>query len=164
MLQRSAIHLTKMQVIALIAGITFAFCLMVAALFFLKFGGVNRLHDGQVPDVVAETLSVAVSGSTTSFPNVKIKQQMSFVNEHNALCKHYFYQTQAQNMQAIACFENGKWINAVTENVEGDNFGELFAVKDDETSKVAKLMHSKFLDAPLSQQQERERLHSLHKD
>lgn len=138
--------------------------MMIIILLYLKTGGVNRLHDGGVPDVVSETLSVAVSGSTTSFPRVKIKQQMSFVNEHKALCKHYFYKTQAQNMQAIACFEDGKWMNAVTEDVEGDTFGELLAAHQEEHSKVAKLMRSAFLETPLTQQQERTMLYSLQKN
>ena len=118
-----AINLSRKQVLAFIAMVSLGFAVMVVSLMFMRAGGFNRLHEGNVPDVVAETLSVAVSGSTTSFPDVKIKQQLSFVNERNVLCKHYFYQTQAQNMQAIACFENGKWVNEVAEAIESETFG-----------------------------------------
>lgn len=88
---------------------------LVTSMLQTPLAHVKDLEKGQVPSLVEETLSLGLSGSLTSFPSFSIEQKSAFVTQDKTLCKHYVFDAQAERVQAVACFRDGRWSNTMIE-------------------------------------------------
>lgn len=134
--------------------------ILSTAIFAIRWLSKDPLQLGNVPSLVGQSLSLGVSGSTTSFPNYQVKQQLAFVTPLEVLCKHYLFQKQKDAYQAIACFENGKWKNVMVEPLQNGNITKLDK-SEVANSNIYHYLSSNMTDRPISEKKEREYLRSI---
>ncbi len=102
--------------------------LLVGVAFYLNGGrhehNLLQLDVGKpVPPSLAATLSRATTGSSLTISGVKVDQKLAFINQASSMCKQYSVSNQEIQAQAVACYENGSWVNIVAEKTHV-NLGE----------------------------------------
>lgn len=114
------------------------------------------VRDAPVQIHISQALSSIVAGTTLHFEHGLITEILAFVRKDGALCKHYVEKNKGNLYEAVACYEEGNWINPVaTTSIEPYLAGDEYAPAGLEGSPVDTYIQEVIDGTSLTIEQER---------